>query len=133
MNLRSDEAYAAVGHALAKAAEMGFAVSVAVLDHTGTLLAFGRSDGASPYTADVAQGKAYAVMFMGRTSAEVRELADERPQFFDSIKSLGLRTLVPSPGGVPLGDGAIGVSGASRPNADLEIAEAGISGASIDR
>ncbi len=123
---------AVVAHALATASEMGFGVSVAVLDNAGWLVAFGRSAEAHRYTAEVAQGKAYSVVFMGRTSAELRELADERPQFFDAIKSLGSRTLVPSPGGVPLLDGALGISGASRPGADVEIAEAAIRAAGLD-
>lgn len=132
MTIRSEDARAIVAHALAKASEMGFRVSVAVLDNAGWLVAFGRSDEAQRYTTEVAQGKAYSVVFMGRASAELRELADERPQFFDAIKSLGLRTLVPSPGGVPLLDGAIGISGASRPGADVEIAEAAIRAAGLD-
>ena len=50
-----------------------------------------------------------------------------RPQFFDAVKSLGRRTVIPSPGGVPLpGGGAIGISGAADPNQDVEVAEAAI-------
>ena len=54
-------------------------------------------------------------------------MASTRPQFFDAVKSLGRRTLIPSPGGVPLpGGGAIGVSGAADPNQDVDVAEAAI-------
>jgi uncharacterized protein GlcG (DUF336 family) len=53
--------------------------------------------------------------------------AQARPQFFDATKSLGMRTAIPSPGGVPLpGGGAIGVSGAANPEQDVEIAQAAI-------
>jgi uncharacterized protein GlcG (DUF336 family) len=120
-------ARALVDSALAKAESLGINVSIAVLDGGGHLVAFQRMDGAPPFTVDVAQGKAYGVIFMRRTSAELREMANTRPQFFDAVKSLGRRTVIPSPGGVPLpGGGAIGISGAADPNQDVEVAEAAI-------
>ena len=123
------EAQALVARATAKAAELGIAVSVAVVDAGGYLVAFGRMDGAGLFTAEVAQGKAYGVVFLGCTSAEVRDLATARPPFFDAVKRLGLRTAIPSPGGLPVpGGGAIGVSGAANPDQDVEIAEAALRG-----
>ena len=123
-------ARALVDGALAKASSLGLNVSIAVLDSGGHLMAFQRMDGAPPFTVDVAQSKAYGVIFMRRTSAELREMANARPQFFDAVKSLGRRTLIPSPGGIPLPDGgAIGVSGAADPNQDVEIAESAIAAA----
>src|ERR1700730_5210205 len=120
-------ARALIDGALAKARDLGLNLSVAVLDSGGHLVAFQRMDGAPPFTADVAQSKAYGVIFMRRTSAELRDMAAARPQFFDAVKSLGRRTLLPSPGAVPLpGGGAIGVSGAADPNQDVEVAEAAI-------
>ena len=120
-------ARALVDSALARAESLGINVSIAVLDGGGHLVAFQRMDGAPPFTVDVAQGKAYGVIFMRRTSAELREMANTRPQFFDAVKSLGRRTVIPSPGGVPLpGGGAIGISGAADPNQDVEVAEAAI-------
>src|SRR5579859_7518719 len=116
-----------IDSALAKAQALELKVSIAVLDSGGHLVGFQRMDGAPPFTVDVAQGKAYGVIFMRRTSAELRDMANARPQFFDAVKSLGRRTLIPSPGGLPLpGGGAIGVSGAADPNQDVEIAEAAI-------
>jgi len=121
---------ALVDGALAKARVLGVNVSIAVLDSGGHLVAFQRMDGAPPFTADVAQGKAYGVIFMRRTSAELRDMANTRPQFFDAVKSLGRRTLIPSPGGIPLPKGgAIGVSGAADPIQDVEIAESAIAAA----
>ena len=120
-------ARALVDGALAKATALGLNVSIAVLDSAGHLVAFQRMDGAAPFTADVAQSKAYGVIFMRRTSAELRDIANTRPQFFDAVKSLGRRTLIPSPGGIPLPKGgAIGISGAADPNQDVEIAETAI-------
>jgi uncharacterized protein GlcG (DUF336 family) len=115
-----------VASALAHAESLGVVVSVAVIDSAGFLKAFGRADGASPLTVEVAQGKAYGVVFMGRTSAEVGEMAETRPQFFDAVKGLGARTVIPSPGGVPIPGGAIGVSGATNPKDDVAVAQAAI-------
>jgi uncharacterized protein GlcG (DUF336 family) len=120
-------ARALIDGGLAKAEELGLKVTITVLDAGGELVALVRMDGAPAYTTEVAQGKAYAVIFMQRTSAELREVANTRPQFFDAVKALGRRTVIPSPGGIPLpGGGAIGVSGAADPNQDVEVAEAAI-------
>lgn len=126
MRLTSDNALKLVSVALAEGSSAGLRLSVAVVDAGGFLMAFGRADGAHPYTAEVAQGKAYAVVFMGRTSEQLRTFATDRPQMFDAVKSLGMRTVIPSPGGLPVLDGAIGVSGASDPAQDVQIAEAAI-------
>jgi uncharacterized protein GlcG (DUF336 family) len=121
------DAQAMVSAALARAAELNIRISVAVLDSSGDLRAFARMDGAPPFTAEVAQSKAYGVLFMGRTSAELREMANSRPPFFDAIKNLGRRTLVPSPGGIAIpSGGAIGVSGAADPDQDVDVAQAAI-------
>ncbi len=129
MALSFAQAQKAVQQATARAAEMGIPVSVAVVDDGGYLLAFARMDGARLFSVEVSQGKAYGTVFLGRPSAEIRDMAGSRPQFFDAIKSLGLRTAVPSPGGVPIpGGGAIGVSGAANPDDDVAIAEAGLAG-----
>jgi uncharacterized protein GlcG (DUF336 family) len=133
MSITAGTAQALIAAALAHAAEKGHTISVAVVDSGGFLKAFARADQAGAYTADVALGKAYGVVFMDRSSADLRDLAEARPQFFDAVKNLGLRTLIPSPGGVPLPGGAIGVSGAADPNEDVEIAMAAIAAAGLDR
>jgi uncharacterized protein GlcG (DUF336 family) len=124
--ITSDDAQRLLAAALADADSKGLRVSVAIVDGAGHLMAFGRADGARPYTADVAIGKAYSVTFMGRASAAVRDLAEDRPTFFGAIKDLGMRTLIPSPGGIEVPGGAIGVSGAASPDQDVAIAEAAI-------
>jgi uncharacterized protein GlcG (DUF336 family) len=116
-----------IDSAVAKAGSLGINSSIAILDGGGHLVAVQRMDGAAPFTVDVAQGKAYGGIFMRRTSAELRDMASARPQFLDAVKSLGRRTLIPSPGGLPLpGGGAIGVSGAADPNQDVDVAESAI-------
>ncbi len=129
MALSFSQAQKAVQQATARAAEMSIPVSVAVVDDGGYLLAFARMDGAKLVSVEVSQGKAYGTVFLGTPSAAIRDMAGSRPQFFDAIKSLGLRTAIPSPGGVPIpGGGAIGVSGAANPDDDVAIAEAGLTG-----
>lgn len=126
MSMTSAYAQALLAGAMAFADEKRLAVSVAIVDSAGFLKAFVRADGAGAYTVDVAIGKAYGVIYMGRSSAEIRDMAETRPQFFGAIKDLGLRTLIPSPGGVAVEGGAIGVSGAASPDLDVEIATAAI-------
>lgn len=126
MSLEYAVAQALLSAALTQALEKGLSVSVAVLDSAGYLVAFGRAAGANPYTVDVAIGKAFGVIFVGRSSAEIRDLAEKRPQFFDALKNLGQWTLIPSPGGVAVPGGAIGVSGSPDPSMDVEIAKAAI-------
>lgn len=127
MMITSQRAQGIVLAALAEAERQGQSISVAVLDSDGTLVAFGRSDGARAYTPELAQSKAYCWILTGRTSAEIAALADARPQFFSCLKDLGLRPLAPSPGGVPVpGGGALGVSGADQPEKDVAIAEAAL-------
>jgi uncharacterized protein GlcG (DUF336 family) len=129
MSVTSAQTQGLVAAAMTKAREMQLAVSIAVLDSAGFLMGFARADGARPSTVDIAIGKAYGVIFMGRTSAEIRDLAESRAQFFGAVKDLGAHTLIPSPGGVAIPGGAIGVSGASNPDQDVEIAEAAIAAA----
>jgi uncharacterized protein GlcG (DUF336 family) len=127
MTSTADRAISIVAVAIEEARGRGLDVSVAVVDAGGSLLAFGRSANARPYTVEVAQSKAYGVVFTGRTSAELRDMAEARPQFFGALKNLGQRTLVPSPGGIAIpGGGAIGVSGAPNPDQDVSIAEASL-------
>lgn len=133
MTLSSQRAVGLVNVALSIAEGRGVPVSVAVVDAAGFLLAFGRADGARAYTAEVAQGKAYSVVFMGRPSEGVRDLAESRPQFFDAIKNLGMRTMIPSPGGIPVLEGAIGVSGAPDPAIDVAIAQEAIAQLGLSR
>jgi uncharacterized protein GlcG (DUF336 family) len=126
MALNSTRAQALVTSAMADAERRGESVSVAVVDSGGFLTAFARSNGASPYTADVAIGKAYGVIFFGRSSAEIQDMATARPNFFAAVRDLGLRALIPSPGGIAIEGGAIGVSGAASGDEDVEIATAAI-------
>jgi uncharacterized protein GlcG (DUF336 family) len=104
-----------------------------VVDGAGLLVAFGRDDEARPYTADVSLGKAYSVIYMDRPTSDLRDLAGSRPEFFAAISHLGRHTLIPSPGGIALPNGAIGVSGATPPEVDVEIAMTAITDVGLDQ
>jgi len=127
--LSYDDAQAAVSRAHAKAVQLGVAVTVAVVDRGGLLVALGRMDGAPPISPQIAEAKAVgAAMFM-RDGAWLAQVAQDRPGFFAAADRLARLPLVPGLGSALLkrdGDviGSIGVSGA-RPEQDLECAEAG--------
>ena len=120
----ADGAQRALDAAVAEARRQGWAVSIAVVDAAGELVAFLRMDGAPYSSIDVARAKA-------RTAARFR-----RPtRGLDSALSagrlaiLGLEGATPVEGGVPIvvgGDvvGAVGVSGVTSPQ-DAQVAQAG--------
>jgi uncharacterized protein GlcG (DUF336 family) len=90
-------------------------LSIAVVDESGTLVAFTRQNGASPVTAEVATAKAKSAARVGAPTAVLAEAAKEDHSARDVY---ALMQLVAMPGGWPLADsdgtirGAVGVSGA---------------------
>ncbi len=117
-------AQAILAGAQAEAMARGVAVSAAVLDAGGHLLAFARMDAVHLGTIDVAIAKARsAAYFRKPTSAFAQSLAD------GATGLLAIPNLLPVEGGVPLlrADkvvGALGISGASS-QIDHAIALAG--------
>lgn len=119
-----DGAQRALAAASAEARAKGWAVSIAVVDPGGELVAFLRLDGAPYSSIDIALGKARtAARFRARTRGLDSSLSAGR------YAILGLPGVVPVEGGVPIlvgGQvvGAVGVSGVSSAN-DALIAAAG--------
>ncbi|MCF2525789.1 GlcG/HbpS family heme-binding protein [Yinghuangia soli] len=110
----SSAARAIVAGIVAKAVASGCAVSVAVVDSAGTLVAFERMDGALRFSADLAVAKARTSAQFGRTTAFMEGLMDERLAFAQSFTNHGGWYL--GRGGHPLlraghPVGGIGVSG----------------------
>src|ERR1700674_5943228 len=62
-SISSELAQKMVHAAVAKATELGVSENVAILDDGGNLKAFGRMDGASVPTIEIAQKKAYTALF----------------------------------------------------------------------
>ena len=107
-----------VDGALAAAREHGMeALSVAVLDAGGHLVAFKREDGAGHLRPEVAMGKAWGALGMGAAGRTLRERMTERAQFVSALANASQGRFFPVPGGVLVLDddgfavGAVGISG----------------------
>ncbi|AYY55488.1 GlcG/HbpS family heme-binding protein [Burkholderia multivorans] len=110
--------------ARAEAERNGWAVSIAVVDDGGHLLAFARLDGASPASAAIAQDKARAAALSRRDTKAYEDMINGGRTAFLSAPLSGLLE-----GGVPVTAGgrvagAIGVSGVKSVQ-DAQIARAG--------
>lgn len=124
--LTSRHAEAAIAAGIAKAADIGVTVNIAVLDAGTHLKAFVRMDGAVLGSIDVAQGKARTAALFGIPTEAVWDYCKPGAPAPGLERSNG--GLMTFPGGVPLtagGEliGAVGVSGGS-PMQDAEIARA---------
>ena len=102
----------AVGH------EIGAApLTVAVLDAGGHLISLQREDGASLLRPQIAIGKAWGALALGKGSRLIAADAQQRPAFIGAVNNLADGNLVPAPGGVLIrtaqGEliGAIGITG----------------------
>lgn len=130
MQTKAVLAQADVNHVLdaaqKEAEREGWAITVAVADDGGHLLALRRLDGAAPFTADVATQKARSAA-MGRKETQVfEEMINGGRTAFVSAPLQGLLS-----GGVPIivdGNvvGAVGISGV-KPDQDVQVAKAAVS------
>ena len=119
-----------IAAAKTKAQQQEWAMSFAVVDPAGNLVAAARMDGARWLTAGIAQSKAFTAATFRRTSMEVAELAKSRSLLFSSIAEVAGRPLLLAGGGVPLlvkGEllGGVGASGGTEEQ-DIECAKAGV-------
>lgn len=126
--ITSDQSATAIAAAQAKAAAIGVAANIAVLDAGAHLKGFSRMDGAVLGSIDVSIGKARTSVLFGISSDAVWAYCQPGAPAPNLQASNG--GLMPFPGGLPLfADdtliGAVGVSGGS-PSQDLEIAEAAV-------
>ena len=135
--LHLETANTIVTEALRKARAMNTSpLAVAVLDETGQLQSFQREDETSLMRADVATGKAWGALGMGRSSRVLGNVAAERPHFVQALTAVAQGKLVPVPGGVLIRDasqsiiGAVGISGDTS-DIDEECAVAGIEAAGL--
>ncbi|AYF47743.1 heme-binding protein [Pseudomonas fluorescens] len=92
-------------------------LTIAVLDSGGHLITLQREDGASLLRPQIAIGKAWGAIALGKGSRLLALDAQQRPAFIAALNSLGQGSVVPAPGGVLIRDregvvlGAIGISG----------------------
>lgn len=124
--LEHADAQAMLAAASDEARRNGWAVSIAVVDDGGHLLAFARLDGAPPVSAQIAPAKARTAALGRRESKVYEDIVNGGRTAF--LSAPGIDGLLE--GGVPaLVDGhcvgAVGVSGV-RSSEDAQIARAGI-------
>lgn len=106
-------------------------MSAAVTDIGGSVIAFKKQDDSSMLRFEMAHGKCYASLALGRSSSLVRYRAEERPLFMDYLFRASDNKIFAEDGGMLVRDtngdllGAIGVTG-ERPERDEELAVHGI-------
>src|SRR5258706_9773329 len=117
-----------VGAAVDKARVLGVSANVAILDYGSNLKAFSRMDGASMPTIEIAQKKAYPVLF-GVSTQDFFNFIQGDPSLLAGIPTLP--RVAAWGGGFPIkvnGEvvGAIGLSGAPTVQNDEECAQAAL-------
>ena len=117
-----------VNAALARARQLGVTENVAILDDGGNLKAFGRMDGASVPTIEIAQRKAYTALF-GVSTQDFFNFIQGDPSLLAGMPTLA--RMAAWGGGFPIkvnGEivGAIGLSGAPTVQNDIDCAQAAL-------
>src|SRR5581483_2160879 len=111
-------------------------MSVVIIEPGGPVKAFKKEDGSSMMRFEMAFGKAYAALALGRSSTLVRLRAEERPMFMEYLIKASDGRLFPEGGGVLIRDdageviGAVGVTG-DRQERDAELAIYGVRAAGL--
>jgi uncharacterized protein GlcG (DUF336 family) len=111
-------------------------ISVIVVEPGCKVKAFRKEDGASMIRFEMAYGKAYAALSLGRSSKLVRERAVERPIFMRYLIAASGEQIFPEGGGMLIRDdsgeviGAVGVTGDTE-DRDEELAIHGIHAAGL--
>jgi uncharacterized protein GlcG (DUF336 family) len=114
-----------ISAAEAKAASLGIAYNIAIVDAGGHLVAFVRQDGALIGSIDLAIDKAVTARFFDKTTSELAALAQSgRPLF--GIQESNAGKVVIFGGGVPivLGGNIVGAVGTSAGTVEQDIAVA---------
>lgn len=124
------KAQKAVEAAEAKAKEMGIAVSVAVVDEYGTLIAFARMDGALKISPEFAKAKAFTSGTLGMPTHQMAPYATSGQPYHD-INALFGGEMTTIAGGVPVFEdkklvGGVGVGGSTDVNQDEACAQAAV-------
>jgi uncharacterized protein GlcG (DUF336 family) len=116
-----------VAAGLAAARELKLAVSVAVIDSGGQLVAFERMDGADLVTVTLAQDKAWTALVNRMPTGDLGPIVQPGNEFYGYHTIKGGRTIIFA-GGLPLERsgvlvGAVGISGGNSAQ-DRRIVEA---------
>lgn len=111
-------------------------ISVVVVEPGAVVKAFKKEDGSSMMRFEMATGKAYAALAMGRSSSLVRVRAEQRPLFMDFLFRASQDRIFAEGGGMLIraadGEllGAVGVTGDTQER-DEELAAHGIRAAGL--
>lgn len=111
-------------------------LSVVVTDPGARPKAFKKEDGSAMMRFEMALGKAYAALALGRSSRLVRMRTEERPLFMNFLMEASDGQIFPEGGGLLIRDdrgeviGAVGVTGDTQER-DEELAAHGIRAASL--
>jgi glc operon protein GlcG len=119
-----------IARARLEAEKIGVAMSFAVVDPGGHLVAVARMDGAPFLTVEIAAGKAYTAAAFGVPSSELAKRFEGRGQFTASIGVVTGGRFMLGIGGVPVVVdgalvGAVGASGGTGEQ-DLAVVEAAL-------
>ena len=117
------------------ATELGKALSIAVVDYGGFIVAVERMDGARPMTPSIALSKAYSAAVMQRPTVKLQGWSASDPVFFSQVARMGQHPIVATKGGftLKLDDeiiGGVGISGGS-PDEDEAIVQAIVAAAGL--
>jgi len=119
-----DGAQAVVERGRRAAEALGLAMTIAVVDDGGHLVAFARMDGAKFVTVGMATGKAWTAASAGIGGTALMALLESSPRVAPAFATATGGRFLAAPGGVPLpGGGAVGVSGGSE-DQDEHVARA---------
>jgi uncharacterized protein GlcG (DUF336 family) len=111
-------------------------MSVIVTDPGAAAIAFKKEDGSAMMRFEMALGKAYAALALGRSSSLVRARAEERPLFMSYLMNASDGRIFAEGGGMLIRDargeviGAVGVTGDTQER-DEELAAHGIRAAGL--
>ena len=111
-------------------------MSVVVVEPGAVVKAFKKQDDSAMIRFEMAYGKAYAALALGRSSSLVRVRAEQRPMFMDYLMRATDGKIFPEGGGMLIRDadglviGAVGVTGDTQ-EMDEELATFGIRAAGL--
>lgn len=111
-------------------------LSVVVTEPGARVKAFKKEDGSAMMRFEMAMGKAYAALALGRSSSLVRVRTEERPLFMNYLLNASGGQIFPEGGGMLIRDargeviGAVGVTGDTQER-DEELAAHGIRAAGL--
>jgi uncharacterized protein GlcG (DUF336 family) len=132
MTIQLEQAVAIIDAILARARALSCRpMSIIVTDVGASAIAFKKEDGSAMMRFEMALGKAYAALALGRSSSLVRARAEERPLFMSYLMNASDGKIFAEGGGMLIRDargelvGAVGVTGDTQER-DEELAAHGI-------